>query len=100
MPDIDEMLSIEGHAPQPFENDVFTGLRLALNDEQSTEVLGGVIQDLDSDSRAFSVEASRRVGDRYRLEIEVRTFSGVASNNPLRAFSRDDFVQVTLSRFF
>ena len=88
------------NAPQPFENDAFAGLRLALNDEQSTEILGGVIQDLDTDSRAFSVEASRRLGERYRLEIELRAFSGVASADPLRPFARDDFVQVTLSRFF
>ena len=85
---------------QPFEDDLFVGLRLTLNDAPSTEVLTGFIQDLDGDSTVFNLEASRRFGDHWLLEIEARGWSGVSANDPLHGLRRDDYVQMTLSRFF
>ena len=46
-------------APTFFQNDLFVGARLALNDLSDSEVLFGISNDLDnSDSRAFFVEAA------------------------------------------
>ena len=47
----------------PLENDVFTGVRLGLNDEQSTQLLAGAVVDFDSGATAAFVEASRRLGN-------------------------------------
>ncbi|MFT7515521.1 MAG: hypothetical protein ACI9QL_004754 [Candidatus Omnitrophota bacterium] len=71
---IAEVLHDERQAPTAFEDDLFLGTRLALNDVQSTELLAGVIQDLDEDTRFFNLEASRRLGDRYKLSIQARYF--------------------------
>lgn len=83
-----------------FENDLFVGTRLALNDEQSTEVLAGVIQDLDGEGSFYNVEASRRLGDRWTVELEARVFSGAQRGGPGFSLRSDDHVQLTLLRYF
>ena len=89
-----------GHAPGPLENDVFAGVRLALNDEAGTDVLAGVIADAEGDATTLSLEASRRLGERWKVEVEARAWVGVDENDPMFPFQRDDYVQLTLSRFF
>jgi hypothetical protein len=88
------------NAPTPFQNDVMLGLRLALNDVQSSELLLGVISDRDSDARMTSLEASRRVGEKWKLTLEARAFSGVPPTDPLYSMRRDDYVQLELTRYF
>ena len=87
-------------ASQPFENDVFAGFRLAFNDEAGAEALAGIIRDVEGDATAVNVEASRRIGERWKVEIEARAWTGVDRGDPLFALRRDDYVQLTLSRFF
>ncbi len=84
----------------PFEDDYLLGSRITWNDEQSTELLLGIIQDADSSSRSFTIEASRRIGNSWRLELESRGFSNIERENFAFSFSRDDYIQVTLSKFF
>ena len=62
-----------GHAATtPFADDLFLGARLAMNDEASSELLAGTIVDLENQSRVFSIEASRRLGDDWKLSLEGR----------------------------
>ena len=89
-----------GNAPQPLENDVFAGVRLALNDEAGTDFLAGVIADVEGDATTFSLEASRRIGERWKVELEARAWIGVEDGDPMFPLQRDDYVQLTLSRFF
>ena len=89
-----------GNAPQPFENDVFAGVRLALNDEAGTDFLAGVIADVEGDATTLSLEASRRIGERWKVELEARAWIGVEDGDPMFPLHRDDYVQLTLSRFF
>ncbi|PHS70598.1 MAG: hypothetical protein COB23_02670 [Methylophaga sp.] len=84
----------------PFENDLLIGTRLAWNDEPSTELLLGVIQDLDSSDAAWNMEASRRVGDRWKLSVEGRFFSVDTPTNALFQVRDDDYVQLELARYF
>ncbi|NNF08079.1 MAG: hypothetical protein HKN21_15050, partial [Candidatus Eisenbacteria bacterium] len=88
------------NATTPFEEDLFLGARLVLNDVQSTECLAGVIIDADSRATLTSVEASRRFGDRWRLYLEYRGFSGLDMTDPLYGFRKDDYVQLELVAFF
>ena len=83
-----------------FQKDVLLGLRLALNDEQSTEMLAGVITDLDDGSHLFSLEGSRRLSDNLKLTVEGRIFSDVPQRSPFRTLRRDDYVQFELAWFF
>lgn len=83
-----------------FPIDVFTGFRLALNDAQSTEALLGCISDLNTSARFCSVEASRRIGDRFVLSLEARTFTKISRQDPLFGLRQDDYLQVELAYYF
>ncbi|MGF1503165.1 MAG: hypothetical protein ACFBSD_15260 [Paracoccaceae bacterium] len=82
-----------------FENDVFAGARVTLNDVQDTELLAGAIVDVETGGTVGSVELQRRIGERMLLEVEGRFFIG--SGDPLvEPLSEDDHVLVRLTRFF
>jgi len=89
------------NATTPFEDDLMLGLRWTNNDENDTSLLFGVIADLDDSSRLYSIEASRRVGESWKLNLEARVFSGINdSNNLLYSIRQDDFVQFELAYYF
>jgi len=84
----------------PFEDDVLIGTRLTWNDEQSTELLVGMIQDIESSDVSWNVEASRRIGDRWKVSAEARFFSVRNNDTALYSFRDDDYIQVELARYF
>jgi hypothetical protein len=88
------------NASQPFQNDLMVGLRLALNDEQSTEALFGIITDLDGNGELLSLEASRRLGDSYRLSVDASIWNNDVQDSSLSVFHHEDFAQIELSYFF
>ena len=79
---------------------IFVGSRLALNDTQDTQALIGVIVDRNDRSTAALIEAARRLGTHYRIELEARLFFNVDSANPLVIFKQDSLVTLRLSRYF
>ena len=81
-------------------NDVFTGFRVALNDVKSTEILAGGIFDLEKSTKLYSVEASRRVGSSWKVELEARIFKDVSDEEFLFFFREDSFGKFTLFRYF
>ena len=82
-----------------FENDVFLGTRITLNDIQDTELLAGAIMDEKTDGIFASAEFQRRIGNHLLLEVEARLF--VADDDPLiESISSDDFVTLRLTRYF
>ncbi len=84
-----------------FQNDVFFGSRIAFNDTQDTSILLGGIADLESSSKIFSIEASRRFGSSWTAEIETRLFSSIDVNEfILTNFKDDSFFKLSISRFF
>ena len=88
------------NASHPLEDDVFAGLRLALNDENDTALLAGAIVDMEGDATNLTLEASRRVGDDWKIELETRIWTGVANDDPMVHLRDDDYLQLTLSRYF
>lgn len=82
------------------DDDIAIGLRLALNDFQSTELVAVLLRDRNNGSGTYYVEASRRIGDSFRLEFEARGASNVDRRDPLKALEADGFVQVSLGYFF
>ena len=83
-----------------FENDVFVGGRLAFNDVGGTSILAGAIVDDQTGATFITVEASRRLGDRWTIELESLAFFDVPPTGLLYSVRRDDYVQLRLSRFF
>lgn len=86
--------------PSPFEHDVFAGMRLTLNDEQSTELLAGGIVDVIDGSRFWNVEASRRFGSNWKLSADLRLFDNFSKDTLFAAINKDDFFQVSLAYYF
>ena len=83
-----------------FDDDLFAGLRLALNDVQSSELLAGLLYDRERHSRSLRVEASRRLGSSWKLSLEAQAFSHIASDDPLYGLRRDDYLQLELAYYF
>lgn len=87
-------------ARTPFENDLMVGLRLAVNDMNDSELLIGIIQDLDNSSKAMNIEGSRRFGDHWKIEVEGSIFAQQVPNDLLYPQRDDDFLQLSLSYYF
>ena len=83
-----------------FQNDLLTGVRLAFNDEQDTNLLFGVVSDLDNGTKLLSLEANRRLADDWKLSLEARLFLNVEDTDPLFTVRRDDYLEIQLVRFF
>jgi len=82
------------------DNDVFVGTRLALNDIQDTAVLAGVAYDTDTGETFVNIEAERRFGDNWFGELRVRAFSGAEQGDTTYWLQQDDYVQLSVSRYF
>lgn len=83
-----------------FDDDIFIGARLALNDEQDTGVLGGAIVDSDDQSTFWFLEVGRRMGQNWNFELEGRFFANVDKDNPVSSFKDDSFLTIRLSYGF
>ena len=65
-----------------------------------TQVLAGVVMDARTRTTAGFIESSRRIGQNWVLEAELRTFSATTEDRPLFSFRFDNFVQLDLAYHF
>lgn len=84
----------------PFQNDIFAGLRWVLNDIQSTEVLAGVIVDSDTQATFGNLEASRRLGQSWKISLEARIFANQENQDLFFDLRNDDYVELQISKYF
>ncbi len=82
-----------------FDNDIFAGLRLTMNDETDTHALIGALVDVRDGSSYLYLESSRRVGEDWRVGLEARVFTG-HDNDPLQAVDHDSYVQLKATKYF
>ena len=88
-------------ASSVFQDDLFVGGRLLLNDVNDSQVLFGLINDLDnSDSRSIFLEASSRIASSFTVNIELRYFDSDTPADPLFRFKDDSFIQIGVAYFF
>ncbi|WP_347989420.1 hypothetical protein [Methylomonas sp. AM2-LC] len=88
-------------APPTYQdNNIFVGTRLTLNDTQNTQFLFGTSIQLNTQATLLSFEASRRLWDNWKVEIESRLFKNIPNTSILTGMSKDDYVQIRLIRFF
>ncbi len=90
----------EDDAPTPFQNDFFLGTRLTLNDEQSSDLLAGIIRDFRYNRYYFILEASRRVGDSWKISVDALYFSEPPVSDPGYSFRNDDYLQLEVQYYF
>ncbi len=89
--------------PSPYvveDNDIFSGLRFALNDRQDTSLLVGSAIDINDGSTFLVAEARRRLASDWTLEFEARFFVNTDATNLLATFRDDDSVSLGLTRRF
>ncbi len=83
-----------------FEDDIATGMRFAFNDAQSSEALVGLIWDRNTGGKFLNIEASRRIGNDWMLEMESRLLFSQSPSDPAFAISRDDYLELFLNYNF
>ncbi|WP_047042590.1 hypothetical protein [Vibrio mexicanus] len=83
------------------QNDIFAGLRFALNDEDGTEVLTGITQDLDnSDVYSAKLEASSRITNQFKWRVDAWLFENETPDDLLYFARKDDFIEFSLEYYF
>ncbi|MEM8988838.1 MAG: hypothetical protein AAGD08_00380 [Pseudomonadota bacterium] len=87
-------------AQTTFENDAIGGVRLSLNDTQDTAFLVTSSVDVTDGSVGLRMEAERRVGENWTLELEAVGFVNQPSGTFDGAFADDSFVRLKIKRFF
>ncbi len=73
-----------------FQNDLLVGARLTFNDVQSTQLLAGLIFDLEGGGNRYNLEASRRLGDQWLLSLEARGVFGTTPKDIWTGFMKKD----------
>jgi len=58
------------------------------------------MSDLNGTGHFLNVEASRRLDENWKVEVEMRWLLGIERENPTYAFNRDDMVQIEFLRSF
>lgn len=82
------------------DDDLFFGLRLAANDRQSTDFLGGVIMDLNNQTIRYIFEANRRLGQSWKITVEGAGFANVDESEFIYLIRNDSFLKGSLAFFF
>ncbi len=89
-----------GRSPIVYDHDVMLGLRLAVNDADSTELLLGLIRDLKMSSKIITLEASRRMGENVKVNLEGSFFVDISKKDPSYGLAEDDFVKLEVTYYF
>ncbi len=84
----------------PFNQDVFAGCRLTLNDTQDTALLAGGTWDYKTQASSVRFEFERRLGEHFFLALEGQWFANVVERDLLSFFRSDSFLQLSLRRYF
>jgi len=87
-------------ATTPFYRDIMLGLRFALNDAASSDALLGVIHNVNTDSQVVTLEANRRLGENWKLSLKGGLFSNIDRQNVIYDWRNDDYLQLSLARYF
>ncbi len=87
-------------ATTAFDNDIMLAARIGLNDAAGTEILMGLIQDIDSTGRLFTLESSRRIGDQFKISIESFFVLDSSEEGAIHSLREDDYLQVSLAYYF
>ena len=91
----------DGQAPGTLaDNDVFAGMRLTFNDPQDTAILGGASIDNNTQGMLFFLEAERRIGNNWKVEVDARLSANIKHNAPEAGFRKDSHLQIRLARYF
>ena len=82
------------------QNDLFAGARFAFNNTRDTQLLAGVIIDLQRDTQLASVEANQRLGESWKIELEGRFFINTSAKEFIYFLRDDSFVRLAVNKYW
>lgn len=83
-----------------FEDDVYFGLNYAHNDTNDAKFNFGMFYDLEESSKIYTMSASRRIGDRFRVGVSANHIEADSINDPLINADGDSYFELSVSTFF
>jgi hypothetical protein len=83
-----------------FDNDIYVGARLALNDSDDTVLQLDDTIDWRSGGQLLRLKGERRIGSDWKLAAEINLFVGVRDDPLLWTYREDDHAMIRLRRFF
>lgn len=86
--------------PTPYNNDLMIGCRWSFGDMEGTELLAGIVKDMEHSSVFFTVEGSRRIGETFKIEVTGSYFGALNDNDPLSILKEDSFINIDLIYYF
>lgn len=88
------------HPGTIFDNDVFLGANLLLNDTRDTRFRLGGFHDLDTQAQLFQLSASTRINDSTRIELNAMHVEADGWSDPLSFIDNDNFFELKISTYF
>ena len=82
------------------DDDIFVGMRIAFNDKQSSDFLGGANIDREKGTVMFFAETNRRIGDSWKVSARALGFDKVEQTDFLYLIRKDGFVEFSLAKYF
>lgn len=90
-----------GDPPTTFNRELYTGIRVSLNDAADTTFLAGVTFDTDTWSQTFTGNFKTRFFEHYVLKIEWSFFGGVDEEEMvLKAMEKDSNIKIKYNYYF
>ena len=86
------------NATTPMQNDCFVGMRFAFNDQNDTNLLMGMVDDIEGDAQFYFIESNRRFGDRVRATVEVRV-QELPPDDKFISIQDDDFIMLEIAYY-
>ena len=80
-------------AQTAYENDAIFGLRFSFNDQDGSELIAGLIQDIDTLTRAGIIRGSRRFDSHWKASLESWIFLDSPDSDLFYSVRDDDFVK-------
>ncbi|MDC3057273.1 hypothetical protein OA100_00295 [Alphaproteobacteria bacterium] len=83
-----------------FQNDLFIGTRINLNDIEGTEITQTLTLDLNGDGNTGIFEISTRIKDSVRITANYTSYWSVNDKDTLYSFRRDNYLGIRITNYF
>ena len=83
-----------------FQNDLFIGSRISLNDVEGTEITQSLTLDLDGNGNTGIIEVSTRLMDSLRITADYNFYWSLKSSDTLYSFRRDNYFGIKVTNYF
>ena len=83
-----------------FQNDLFIGSRINLNDVEGTEITQALTIDLDGNGNTGSIEISTRLKDSLRISGDYNFYWSSNNTDIMYSFRRDNYLGFKITNYF